>query len=301
MGFVTKELTMKKLIAFLVVGGGLLAMQGCADVQAPEDVATADSPVAAACFNDHGKNVTKAALAVALALDLGRWNALADLHTITANWSTYVAQNCSNCPRVKAVLGQQYFTTDQSVFDATDFRSDLAASFARQANMDADIARNRPWLMPPAHKLTKVAGPVDLGAGACGAHWVFQADHLDGTPLTATEARNLQERLCYFGMSSQTFGTCGNGNPWIAYVSGVSQGCPTGRTCVAIDPTYEDGGTTSTTQPGAIPTYSLNRVWDPANTLLGTKCLTTTGYYGTMKSMCSSIPSTCGFLYCVKN
>jgi hypothetical protein len=296
MGFVTKERTMKKLIAFIAVGGGILAAQGCADVQAPEDVATADSAVNAACFNDQGKSVSKAALAVAMALDLGNWNALTYFYRV--NWYSQIAANCSNCPRVKAILGQQYFTPDQNVFNATNFGADLAASLDRQSSMDADIKRNRPWLMPPAHKLTKVAGPVDLGTGACGAHWVFQADHLDGTPLTATEANNLQERLCFFGMSS-SFGGCG-GNPWLAFVSGTANGCPTGRTCVAIDPTREDGGSTSTTQPGAIPTYPLNRIWDPANTLLGTKCLTTTGYYGTMKSMCAGIPATCGFLYCIK-
>ena len=93
------------------------------------------------------------------------------------------------------------------------------------------MARNNPTKLPPAHKLTKVGGPINLGIGACGPHYVFQADRPDGTPLTAAEAANLWNGMCFYG-----FGNCGNGNPCISYTL-TGQGCPSGRTCVAIDPT----------------------------------------------------------------
>lgn len=45
-------------------------------------------------------------------------------------------------------------------------------------------------------------------------------------------------------------------------------------------------------------TYPLNRVYDPANTLLGCECVTTSGWFGTLQSKCAVKPSTCGYLYC---
>ena len=135
--------------------------------------------------------------------------------------------------------------------------------------------------LPPAHKLTKVGGPVDLGLGACGPHYVFQADHLDGTPLSSTEATNLSNGLCFYG-----FGNCGNGNPYIKYTI-TGQGCPTGRTCVAVDPSDGDNGTTTTTTAGSAPAYPGNRVYDPTNVLLGTACTMTNGTVTTLISKCT--------------
>jgi len=54
----------------------------------------------------------------------------------------------------------------------------------------ADLTRNNPSKLPPAHKLTLVGGPVNLGSGACGPHYVY-ADKLDGTALSTTEANAL--------------------------------------------------------------------------------------------------------------
>ncbi|MGC4091703.1 MAG: hypothetical protein QM756_28235 [Polyangiaceae bacterium] len=157
-----------------------------------------------------------------------------------------------------------------------------------------ELQNNNPAGLPPAHKLTLKAGPTDLGMGACGPHFIFQADHLDGTPLTSTEASNLARQLCYFG-----YGGCG-GNTYLAYTTTTTE-CASGRTCVAVDPTDGDTGSTSTTTAGSAPTYPLNRVLDPANTLLNTACVLTNGKLGTLQSKCSTSPSTCGYLYCIAN
>jgi len=197
-----------------------------------------------------------------------------------------------------AILGQQ----DQSissfmpntVFDPAMLQTDLVASMDRQRNKIDDLARNNPGQLPPAHKLTMVAGPTNLGIGACGPHYIFQADNLDGTPLNSTQAANLGNALCF-----TNYGSCG-GNAYVNFVS-VSSGCPSGRTCVAIDPTDGDNGSTSTTSAGSAPTYPMNRVYDPNNTLLGTTCLTSMSKLGKLVSKCSTSPSTCGYLYCVAN
>ncbi len=49
------------------------------------------------------------------------------------------------------------------------------------------------------------------------------------------------------------------------------------------------------------PRFPMNRFWDPTNVMLGYECTTSTGLNGTMVSKCATIPSTCGFLYCVAN
>lgn len=49
------------------------------------------------------------------------------------------------------------------------------------------------------------------------------------------------------------------------------------------------------------PRFAMNRFWDPTNVMLGYECTTSAGQNGTMVSKCATIPSTCGFLYCVAN
>ena len=104
------------------------------------------------------------------------------------------------------------------------------------------------------------------------------------------------QELCYFNQ-----GNCGNNT----YINMVTTACPSGvasgSMCIAIDPTDGDNGSTSTTTAGSAPSYPGNRVYDPANDLLGTACITSGGLLGTMTSKCSAYPSTCGYLYCIAN
>ncbi len=262
----------------------------------------------AACSSNSGLNPTRAALAVAMATELGRWSPDTDLKITTYGWDSKVElsstglSRCTNgCPNTKALLGQQdsavtgysgYNSSNQPVFDATNYKEDLKASFNRQYNKIDDLKRNNPWLLPPAHKLTLVGGPMSLGGGACGPHYVYKATDLNGNPLSSSAASNLANALCFYGQ-----GSCGQ-NPYIGFVT-TSQGCPSGQTCVAIDPTDGDTGSTSTTSAGSAPTYPLNRAWDPYNTLLGSTCIRTNGVMGHMTSRCSTTPSTCGYLYCL--
>jgi hypothetical protein len=285
-----------------IAPGGNTAFNFCANTSTSVTPAikawNMESNAYATCNSNSGVQPTKAALAVAMAKDLGRWDP-ADLWSDQGRtWKVFLSGSapCTNgCTNVKAILGQQTSglinVIDQNLFNPETLKTELTASIQRQKDLTNNLRMNNPGALPPAHKLTMVAGPTNLGLGSCGPHYVFQVDHLDGTPLTATEANNMVNALCMFGQ-----GTCGN-NPYIAFAT-TSNGCPTGKTCVAIDPTDGDNSSTSTTTAGSAPTYPLNRVYDPQNTLLGTQCITTKGKLGTLTSKCSLYPDTCGYLYC---
>ena len=93
------------------------------------------------------------------------------------------------------------------------------------------------------------------------------------------------------------YGSCGS-NPYINYTV-TTNSCPAGRTCVAVDPSDGDNAATSTTTAGASsPTYPMNRVYDDTNALLGTACTTTLGKASMLTSKCTTMPNTCGMLYC---
>lgn len=255
----------------------------------------------APCATNSGLNPTRAALAVAMANELGRWKPEADL---VKGWDGKVALSseglgrCTNgCSNVKAILGMQDTGItqfiDQNVFNPTVFNEDMKASFERQKNKIDDLARNNPGALPPAHKLTRIGGPVNLGLGACGPHYLYSVTDLNNVPLSSTAANNLANALCFYGQ-----GSCG-ANPYIGYVSTNIPGCPYGQRCIAIDPTDGDNGTESTTTAGSAPTYPFNKVYDPTNSLLGTACITTTNKAGTLQSKCANMPATCGTLFCI--
>jgi len=305
-----KLLRMKKLLSLVGFGFlGLSALQGCVSAvgDGSEDVGSASADVNA-CYTNSGLNPTKAALAVAMADELGRWDPARDLQVVRQSplypgvYDAVVLSPSAvclknNCANTKALLGQQdsrlSTVIDQAVFNPWMYNTELVASANRNATFLSDLQRNNASKLPPAHKLTKVGGPVNLGIGACGPHYVFQADKLNGTPLTAAEAQNLSNGMCFYG-----FGSCSNGNPYISYAV-TTQGCPVGRTCIAIDPTDGDNGSGTTTTAGSAPTYPMNRLYDPTNGKLNSACVTTAGKLTSMMSKCSALPSTCGYLYCI--
>jgi hypothetical protein len=257
------------------------------------------------CETNNGLHPTKAGLAVAMATELGRWKPEVDLYigrTGMVELTSAGQAMCSanGCKNTKAILNMQddVFTQviGQASFNATVYRNDLIASVDRQKNNLDNLARNSPWLLPPAHKLTLVGGPVNLGNGSCGPHFIYKATDLNGNPLTQSQADNLAAALCFYG-----YGGCGS-NPYIAYNSGSSlPGCPSGQKCVAIDPTDTVNTTTNTTSAGTAPTYPYNQAWDPNGTILNTACITTTAKLGKMRSKCSLLPATCGWDYCTPN
>jgi hypothetical protein len=292
-----------KTSVWLLVGFGMLPLAGCAmDAADTESVRTEEAAVVS-CNTSNGVYPTKAGLMVAMGDELGRWDPVHDLALQTVNGVFGVVLSSTakclknQCANTKGLLGQQNAAissfVDQKVFSPQNYASDLYASFDRQKNLINNLTLNAPTQLPPTHKLTKVGGPVDLGTGACGAHYVFQADHLDGTPLTAAEAANMVNELGFYG-----YATGSSANPFIAFTV-TGQGCPVGRTCVAVDPAEGDNDTPPTTTAQAAVTYPMNRLWDPSNTTLGKLCITTANKAGTMVSKCAQLSSTCGFLYCV--
>ena len=98
--------------------------------------------------------------------------------------------------------------------------------------------------------------------------------------------------------SGAILANCG-GNRFIGYVTTGLAGCPSGKTCIAIDPSDGDHAADSATSCGSAPTYPMNRAYDPDNSLLDSSCFTVQGRIGTMQSKCSLIPATCGYLFCI--
>jgi hypothetical protein len=259
--------------------------------------------VYAACQSNNGVNPTKAALAVAMATELGRWQPNIDLVQTGTNQvglsSTGLSRCQNGCPNTRALLGQTSAQRAWSgdVFDPTNYGAELVNGFGRQASHYQNIAWNYPSQKPPEHRLTLVAGPVNMGIGACGPHYVFQVDNVDGTAMTTTQAANMANWLCFYGMNGTNGYGCGS-NPYLGFFQ-TGNGCPAGRTCIAIDPTDGDNGTLSSTSAGSAPTYPMNRVYDPASALLNTPCITTKGALAKLISKCGTSSATCGYDYCV--
>jgi hypothetical protein len=216
------------------------------------------------CNSNNGVNPTKAALAVAMATELGRLEPIADLTRSDGAVALSAAglSRCMNgCANTEAILGLQSDEVreiiDQNAFNPTTFREELLASFDRQINWSLDLARNNPSALPEEHTLVRIGGPLSLGTGSCGPHYVFTATKPSGDPLT--NAANLKNNLVFFGIYS--------GNDYLDFTVLSEIGS------IALDPTDGDNAPPVTTS-GSCPTYENDRVYDPDNTLLGTCCVT---------------------------
>jgi len=275
--------------AFTILAATVVLSSACTAGVASEDESAAHLSEAAwrACNSSSGILPTKASLAVAMARELGRWDALTDLVRIDNNGHNTVAlsaaglQRCAArgnaCENTQAILALQDRAVtqviDQNTFNPTTFREDLVASFARQRDRLQDL-QNSPSQLPAPHELSHVGGPTDLGIGACGPHWVF-------APTTPTggvypKPANLSNALYFFGEPS---------NPYLGFTM-------TGGN-VAIDPIDGDNST-PVASTGSCATYELDRVYDPQNTLLGACCVTVAGVNGAMQP----VPRARGYVGC---
>jgi hypothetical protein len=241
------------------------------------------------CETNGGVNPIKADLAVAMAEELRRWDPVLDLVVNDKGkvvLSDIALARCTDgCPKARAILNMQD--------DSAALRQNLSDAWERHTGRVSSRMHASGDSVQAPHTLTFVGGPIQMGTNSCGPHYVFQADNANGSPLSVEQALGLEDALCFYGQ-----GDCGN-NPYLAFMV-TDVACATGRTCVAVDPTREDGGSVSTTHPGAIPTFPNDRLWDPGNTFLNWRCLTTSGYFSYMVSYCSTVPASCGYLYCAQ-
>jgi hypothetical protein len=291
--------------------GAFMALQGCAgaeytadagdagDAGGAGDVGEEQEAVDSSCYSSFGVPTTKAALAVAMALELGRWDPLDDLTVSFGSIPKVVLRPSSvclrnGCAQTKGILGQADFTPDLKRFGSDGYTADLSASLGRQQNLITYLTHNHPDQLPPLHRLTPVGTMTPTGV--CGPRFIFQVDNISGTALTSAQAANMSQALCFFGQNTAET-NCG-GNPFVGFAK-TQVNCPSGRVCVAIDPDDGDVGSAMTTSSAGAPTYTLDRLWDPTFAKLNTACIKTSGSAGKMLSMCQPHPNTCGFLYCM--
>ncbi|HEX7451529.1 MAG TPA: hypothetical protein VF294_04560, partial [Polyangiaceae bacterium] len=138
-----------KFISLVVVGfAGLMSVQGCAASVSSEEAETMSTHDALQyCYSNNGLMPSKAALAVAMARELGRWDTA---HDLAAPYNAPVqlssTANCVNngCKNTIALLGlqddriTQQNLVDQNVFNPSVYRNDLFAAMDRSASNLSD-------------------------------------------------------------------------------------------------------------------------------------------------------------------
>ncbi len=207
----------------------LTSMVGCgeAPMTAEEMVEEYGQVEQGMCANGDGVNSAMAALAVAAAQELGRWEPTTDfLPKNGAPWHTELTATgkgrCADkkCWRTQAILDLQKAAPNSVkfgnvVFNANNFVSTLTARWNEQRNCESRGGTGSTNCSAEKHKLTfKSKAP-----GACDTIFTFDAKNLNGGNLAAPA--QLKNKLLFVG---------GTANPYLAFSS-------TGTT-VSIDPTY---------------------------------------------------------------
>ena len=305
---------MRKL-ALLVATGSLVA--GCAAAE-PDDLVTEEAEQAATTCNTLGGIYpTKAALAVAMATELGRWEATVDLKIDSSTgWvalSDAGKNQCSTtgnsgCPKVTAILNLQDDAVNEviskDVFNATSFREDLKASFGRQN----DAINNQVRQELASYKnysscrstLTCAYVPGYPSPTSDGQTNPAGSKNPSSTCLKTPEQHKLTSPTVQKGAAA-----CGsqydlytykakkaNGSSlcqpdllkYELYFFGQDTGNPflqfsTTLDTVTLDPAGDDASQAQNAGSGC-PTYNLDRVNDPGEILKGTCCTTQAGAEG---------------------
>ena len=169
----------KRVVAGLMVVGMAGAVGCAADAQEEESFTTAALEQGLDCHTNNGIHPMKAALAVAMATEIGRLDPVNDLFVANdfVKLSDQARALCSSrgfesCPNTEAILGMQNALVnqevDQSVFNATSFRHDLVASFDRQRNHERNLEMNDPSRVPgrSAPVITAPAGSTMISRPA---------------------------------------------------------------------------------------------------------------------------------------
>ena len=206
----------------------------------------------ALCANGDGVNSAMAALAVAAAKELGRWNPTVDFAPGTAApWYTTLTATgkarCSDgkCWQTQAILDLQKAPPNavkfgSIVLNANNLVSTLTARWNEQKNCELRGGTGDTNCTAEQHKLAfKSSAP-----GACDTVFTFNATNTSGGALV--NANQLKNKLMFVGYPS---------NPYLSFTS-------TGTT-VSIDPTYglnPDGTTSSGTCSAACTKVSATSV-----------------------------------------
>lgn len=277
-------------------------MAGCsAAPMTGEDVAASEQAVTT-CATMGGVFPTKAALAVAMGIELQRFEPTKDLVNVNYQYTTLSGSaNCKvdGCRKTKAILGLQFADANwmggATIFDPNTYRMELGGGFQFQSTLNG-VVRSRGKTQAPDHKATLISGPVDLGTQACGLQYIFDITKPDGvTQLTQAEKDSMVYWFCYFGQAPSGAADVGvqcSNNPYVGFIQ-TNVNCPEGHYCIAIDPDPGDTGTTSSTTSGAAPTYPMNRLLVNPDTspnsprwseMINTPCTKTTGLVTTLKA-----------------
>jgi hypothetical protein len=222
-----------------LVGVSLLALgitAGCNE--APMTTEEIGQNEEALCANGDGVNSAMAALAVAAAKELGRWNPTTDFAAGTAatSWRTTLTatgkSRCADgkCWNTQAILDLQKAPPNAVKFggvvlNANNLVSTLTARWNEQKNCELRGGTGSTNCSAEQHKLTFKSAQ----AGACDTIFTFDAKTPTGGNLI--NPSQLKNKLMFVGYPS---------NPFLAFSS-------TGTT-VSIDPTFglNEGGTTTT-------------------------------------------------------
>jgi hypothetical protein len=231
-----KGLVGLSFVAFTAITGCTEAPMTAEEMMDDEELGQSSE---ALCANGDGVNAAMAALAVAAAKELGRWNPTTDFAAGTAgtSWMTTLTAagkaRCADgkCWNTQAILDLQKVPAGVTVklsgvaLNANNLISTLTARWNEQKNCELRGGTGATNCTAEQHKLTfKSSTP-----GACDTLFTFDAKTPAGGNLV--NPSQLANKLMFVGYPS---------NPFLSFSS-------TGTT-VTIDPTYglNEGGTTTT-------------------------------------------------------
>jgi hypothetical protein len=219
---------MKTFAPLIVAAVALSTIAGCSAESKSEMTA---EETAAVCENPEGTNAAIAALAVAMAQELHRWEILSDFYVYRGpNYQSMLGLTqaglnaCGgNCPITKEILAYQDSRMDQKiVFNGTKLSSWSFASRLVTGYENQKVAQNAGRANYASHMFGYNSATTT--PGACDTLFTFtvtKRGSMGGGPLTASEVNSLSNALLW---------TTGNGaNPYIAFQSTAST--------VTVDPT----------------------------------------------------------------
>lgn len=225
-----KHLLFKSRVAAVSL---MMAGVGAGCYEAPLGSVELGQKQGALCVDGDGSDAALAALAVATAMELGRWQSSKDfvIRDGALALSRTGRRQCADgeCWNTRALLDLQYagsgeVTFGDRPFEGRNYRRRLVKQYKEQERCEARPGRSRVDCPAERHALELESQQT----GACDTIFTFKATTPAGGPLQ--EPAQLANKLVYVGYPE---------NPYLAFTS-------TGST-VSIDPTYglNEGGSTS--------------------------------------------------------